>query len=154
MLCTYYSKNKYVKRQIEIVPKWPNLWGMQVDWNMSHLWDIWQPLMCRRSASLLDLLSDPLWLLVPVGYLLLVGQLVDWSIGRFNGWLVGWLAGRLVYCGLWWGGYCWLLGPSVLSCCLVSVDCWLVDRLVIGWSFVCDATQWWPFVLGSSQFGQ
>ena len=50
MLCTNFSKNKYVKKQIKIVLKWANLWGMQVDWNMSHLWDIWQVLMhnCHR----------------------------------------------------------------------------------------------------------
>ena len=61
MLCTNYSKNKYVKKQIEIVPKCPDLWGMAVDWDMSHLWDISQVLMMYFLLHGDVLLGDALW---------------------------------------------------------------------------------------------
>ena len=58
MLCTNFSKNKYVKKQIKIVFKWANLWGMQVDWNMSHLWEIWQTLIDRFTICFQSLTSQ------------------------------------------------------------------------------------------------
>ena len=61
-----------------------------------------------------------------VGYLLLVGRL---SIGRLVNWLVDWLVDLPAdWCIVAFGeGDCWPLGSSMTSCCLVSIDCWLVD---------------------------
>ena len=65
------------------------------------------------------------------GRLFVVGWLiVDWSIGRLVNWLVDWLVDLPAnWCIVAFGEVdCWPLGPSMTSCCSVSIDCWLVDR--------------------------